>query len=118
MIEESYKKVEEVLNSFPEECRKNYYENKKTLKIEKMEIDVPNINGNYDHEQNVIELKKDGALPHELFHMSFRDKDKVDKKLFDDSEFIYSNGIAYKYMIDDKLHFTGKGLVEGFVEYL
>ena len=118
MIEEYYRKVEEVLKSFPEECQKNYYENKKTLKIDRMEIDVPNITGDYDHEANVIEYKKEESIPHELFHMSFRDKDKVGKKLFPDNEFIYSNGIAYKYMIEDELQITGKGLVEGFAEYL
>jgi len=118
MIEEYYRKVEEVLKSFPEECQKNYYENKKTVEIEKMEIDVPNITGDYDHEDNVIELKKEEAIPHELFHMSFRDKDKVGKKLFEDNEFIYSNGIAYKYIMDDELNIIGKGLVEGFAEYL
>ena len=118
MIEEYYKKLEEVLSSFPEDCTKNYYENKKTVGIEKMEIDVPNITGDYDHEDNVIELKKEEAIPHELFHMSFRDKDKVGKKLFPDNEFIYSNGIAYKYMIEDELQIIGKGLVEGFAEYL
>jgi len=118
MIEEYYRKVEEVLSTFPEDCTKNYYENKKTLEIREMEIDVPNITGDYDHEDNVIEFKKEEAIPHELFHMSFRDKDKVGKKLFEDNEFIYSNGIAYKYMIDDELQITGKGLVEGFAEYL
>lgn len=118
MIEEYYRKVEEVLKSFPEECQKDYYENKKTVEIEKMEVDVPNITGDYDHEDNVIEYKKEEAIPHELFHMSFRDKDKVGKKLFEGNEFIYSNGIAYKYMIEDELQITGKGLTEGFAEYL
>lgn len=118
MIEEYYRRVEEVLSSFPEECKKNYYDNKKTVGIEKMEVDVPNITGDYDHEDNVIEFKKEEAIPHELFHMSFRDKDKVGKKMFPDNEFIYSNGIAYKYMIEDELQITGKGLVEGFAEYL
>lgn len=118
MIKEYYRKVEQVLSFFPKDCRKNYYENKKNLKIEKMEIDIPNITGDYDHENNVIQLKKEEAFPHELFHMSFRDKDKVGKKLFDDSEFIYSNGIAYKYIMDDELNIIGKGLVEGFAEYL
>ena len=118
MIEEYYRKVEEVLSLFPEECRKNYYDNKKTLEIKKMEVDVPTITGDYDHEDNIIEFKKEEAIPHELFHMSFRDKDKVGKKLFPDSDFIYSNGIAYKYMIEDELQITGKGLVEGFAEYL
>ena len=118
MIEEYYKKVEEVLSSFPEDCRKNYYENKKTLEIRKMEINVPNITGNYDHEDNVIELKKEDAFPHELFHMSFRDKNKVDIKLFEDNEYVYANGIAYKYIMDDELNIIGKGLVEGFAEYL
>lgn len=118
MIKECYIKVEAILSSFPEDCTKNYYENKKTLEIQKMEIDVPNITGDYDHENNVIELKKEEALPHELFHVSFRDKDKVGKKLFPDNDFIYSNGIAYKYMLEDELQITGKGLTEGFTEYL
>ena len=118
MIEEYYKKVEEVLNQFPEDCKKNYFDNKKTLEIKRMEIDVPTITGNYDHEDNVIEYKKEESIYHELFHMSFRDKDKVNKKLFEENEFVYSNGIAYKYMIEDELQITGIGLVEGFAEYL
>ena len=119
MIEEYYRKVEEVLSSFPEDCRKNYYDNKKTLTIEKMEIDVPNISGTYYPEDNTIQLKKEEALPHELFHMAFRDKDKLEQNMFENSDLSYENGIAYKYIAEDgKTFINGKGLVEGFAEYL
>lgn len=119
MIEEYYKKVEEVLNSFPEESRKNYYENKKTLKIEKIEIDVPSVNGTYDPEENIIELKKEDSLPHELFHMAFRDKEKVEQEMVEEGDLIYENGIAYRFITEEgRVIIRGKGLVEGFAEYL
>lgn len=35
MYEIYFKKIEEVLDTFPVECRTNYYENKKSVKIEK-----------------------------------------------------------------------------------
>ena len=119
MIEEYYRKVEEVLSSFPEDCRKNYYENKKTLKVEKLDVDVPNVNGTYNTETNTIILKKEDAFPHELFHMAFRDKNKVEQNMFDSNEFIYENGIAFRYMTEEgKTIIRGKGLVEGLAEYL
>lgn len=119
MIEGYYEKVEEVLSSFPEESRKNYYENKKTLEIKNMEIDVPNVNGIYDPEKNIIELKKEDSLPHELFHMAFMNKEKVEQAMDESGDFIYENGIAYRFKTEDgRLIIRGKGLVEGFAEYL
>ena len=119
MIEEYYRRVEEVLNSFPKECQKNYYENKKTLKIEKMEIDIPNITGTYDPEENSISLKEEDAFPHELFHMAFRDLEKVEQEMDESGDFIYENGIAYRFKTEEgNSIIRGKGLVEGFAEYL
>lgn len=119
MIEEYYRKVEEVLSSFPEESRKNYYENKKTLEIKNMEIDISNVSGTYYPEENIIELKKEDSLPHELFHMAFRNKEKVEQAMDESGDFIYENGIAYRFKTEDgRLIIRGKGLVEGFAEYL
>ena len=114
MYNEHFEKVEKVLETFPIECRKNYYKNKKSLKIRKNSSIVAY--GDYDHEKNKINLCDERALSHELFHMAFRDKRKIKKRLCRGGSLVYSNGIAYKDIKTNKL--GGVGLTEGFTEYL
>lgn len=118
MYEIYFKKIEEVLDTFPVECRTNYYENKKSVKIEKKDELFKNLYGTYDHEKNEIEFYRETALPHELFHMAFRDKEKVEKKIFEDSDIIYGNGISYSSVQNGKKNTAGKAITEGFAEYL
>ena len=113
-----FKLVESVLEKFPSDCRENYYENKKSVVIEKKEKYINSIYGDYDHEKNEINLYQDSALTHEAFHMAFRDKDKLNKKIYEDEEVKYDNGISYSVIRDGKKNISGKGLTEGFAEYL
>lgn len=114
---EYFEKVEEILEKFPEECRKNYYENKKTVEIIFRDRRNSFTEGEYDDKKNKIYLYHDKrVLSHELFHMAFNDKNKC-KQLIDsnnDKKYYYSNGVSFK--VNDKLF--GYALTEGFVEYL
>lgn len=65
MIEEYYKKVEAVLKPFTEQCHKNYYENKKTLEIEKIEL--------FDEEPENLAYKE----AHTLFFKIVRERLKI-----------------------------------------
>lgn len=115
MYKKHLEKVEKVLEEFPAKYSKNYYTNKKTLKIVKS--DTLSISfGEYDHKKNKITLYNEDSLAHELFHMAFRDKKKLRKKLFRGSELIISNGIAYQNIKTKEI--GGVGLTEGFTEYL
>lgn len=119
MYENYFEKVEEVLDTFPEDCRINYYENKKKLKIEHPDKIFKRIFAYYDNETNEIQIhNNDEAIPHELFHMACRDPKKVGKKIFDEHNWTYSNGIAIKREYKGEIIVKGKGITEGFVEYL
>lgn len=113
-----FKKVEEVLQNFPSEWSKNYYANKKNLKINYEEAFSKNFSGSYDHDTNMITIFSKDALPHELFHMAFRDEEKISKKIIENSDFYYANGVSFfRYQNDEKI-FYNKGLTEGMTEYL
>lgn len=113
-----FQKVEEVLSQFSGDCRHNYDLNKKTLKVNFQTPIMDKLYGTYDNEENEIELYKEDALLHELFHMSFRAPSKVNQKIYEDEDIMYSNGIAFSFICNDKKVVYGKGIVEGFVEYL
>lgn len=114
MYEDVFEKVEKVLQSFPIECQKNYYKNKKTLIVKKGLS--KNSYGSYDNNKNIITLYEERALSHELFHMAFRDKKKMRKKLCKGGVLTHSNGISY---VNPKTQtMGGVGLTEGFTEYL
>lgn len=110
-----YKVVENILKKFPLEWQKNYEENKKDVIIKKEEVSKSKIFGNYDNEKNIITLYNEESLPHELFHMAFRNRNKLNQKLFEDANLIYDNGVAYH---DLEGNIYGNALTEGFVEYL
>ena len=110
--------VEEVLSSFPLECRKNYYENKNSLKINIEDSISDKIYGDYDHYKNIITLYRIEALPHELFHMAFRDGKKVNRKIYDDCDMVYGNGVSFSTYCNEKKIIMAKGFTEGFAEYL
>lgn len=107
--------VEEVLSNFPLECRKNYYENKNSLKINIEDSISDKIYGDYDHYENIITLYRIEALPHELFHMAFREGNKVDKKI---DGFVYNNGVSFSIENNGRKIIHAQGLNEGFAEYL
>ncbi len=113
-----FKKVEEILDKFPNDCRVNYYENKKSLKIDRQTVIFNNLYGTYDDKTNEIILYRESSLPHELFHVAFRDGKKIEKKIFDDSNVYYGNGISYSKPENDRTIIRGKALTEGFAEYL
>lgn len=117
MYEEYYKKVEQILNSFPKKYQRNYYENKKDLIIKEEPIRKREF-ANYDNLKNEITLYKKNALPHELFHMAFRDRNKVGKKLLEDDDTLYGNGVAHEFELNGKIMIGGKAITEGFAEYL
>lgn len=113
-----YKKVEQVLDGFPLDCRYNYDANKESVKINFVAPIVDKLYGTYNNEDNIIDVYKEDALVHELFHMSFRDPNKANQKIYEDEDIKYSNGIAFSFMSDDEKIVYGKGIVEGFVDYL
>ena len=118
MYENEILLVEKLLESYPVKWRRNYYNNKKTLKINKIdELDsiLGIVCGRYDEEKNLITLYNDTAIIHELFHSCFRDAEKLNKQV-DDFEWYYSNGIAMKNKTNNIKY--GLALTEGFVEYL
>lgn len=118
MYENEILLVEKLLESYPVRWRRNYYNNKKTLKINKIdELDslLGIVCGKYDEEKNLITLYNDKAIIHELFHSCFRDAEKLNKQV-DDFEYYYSNGIAMKNKNNNIKY--GLALTEGFVEYL
>ena len=91
-----FDKVEAVLSKFPKECRKNYYKNKETLNIELRESINLTLKGNYNPKENKIILYDITALYHELFHMAFTDRDKLDRELYKKSDIYYESGLAIK----------------------
>ena len=106
--------VEKVLEKYPIEYRKNYYINKDSVTVIEKQMELAG--GTYDNEENIIEYSNTDALIHELFHMAFRDKDKVNKKVFEDEEIYYSNGVSFK--VNKEMTKKGHGITEGFCEYL
>lgn len=113
MYENEILLVEKLLESYPVRWRRNYYNNKKTLKINKLDSILGTVYGKYDEEKNLITLYNDTALIHELFHSCFRDGEKLNKQV---DEFYYSNGITMKNKNNNIKY--GVALTEGFVEYL
>jgi len=113
-----FEKVEQVLLRFPLDCRRNYDGNKQTLKIICHEPVMNTVYGTYDHEKNIIDLYRKDALPHELFHMAFRDDSKVGKKIWEDEDMVYENGVSFSFMCNGNKVIYGKGATEGFAEWL
>lgn len=113
MYENEILLVEKLLESYPVRWRRNYYNNKKTLKINKLDSILGTVYGEYNEEKNLITLYNDTALIHELFHSCFRDGEKLNKQV---DEFYYSNGITMKNKNNNIKY--GVALTEGFVEYL
>ena len=113
MYENEILLVEKLLESYPVKWRRNYYNNKKTLKINKLDSILGTVCGEYNEEKNLITLYNDTALIHELFHSCFRDGEKLNKQV---DEFYYSNGITMKNKNNNIKY--GVALTEGFVEYL
>ena len=54
------------------------------------------------------------ATPHELFHMAFTNKKKLNRELYAKSDMYHESGIAFK----SKNIIMYKGITEGFAEYL
>jgi len=108
--EKYFEIVESVLKNFPSEYSKNYYANKANITITVEEPINKMIGGYYIHDINYIIIYNQECLPHELFHMSFRDKNKIDKKIWDDVDLYYENGVSYRY----KNKVCHKCLTEGF----
>lgn len=108
--------VEKILSKYPLDWQKNYFKNKKDLIVKHEEKKIKSITADYNHEDNIITIygNNNNSIAHELFHMSFRDKEKVGKKIDDNT--IYGNGVCFKYIIKDRKHLNG--LTEGFAEYL
>ena len=117
-MEEVFEKVENILRNYPPEFSKNYYDNKKTVKIKEEKQVIKNNCGYYDNDKNEIRYSKFEALPHELFHMAFRCKDNLGKEIIKDSGLYYGNGVSFIKYVDDKPQYYQLALTEGFAEYL
>ena len=114
---EYFEKVEEILNKYPDDCRKNYYKNKETLKINFKEQLNSFIEATYDSENNEINLYGNkNAIYHELFHMAFNSRNKYGKLIENGKNLCYDNGLSLKDKKNNNKYFTA--LTEGFVEYL
>ena len=114
-IEEAYKLVEDVLKDFPKEYRKNYEDNKQDVIIKKENTVINKHFGKYNHDENIITIYNEESLPYELFHMAFRDRNRLNQELFND-DFVYDNGVIYYDVLKEQTN--GAGLNEGFAEYL
>ena len=117
-INKYYKMVENILNSSPSKYSLNYYKNKKTIEFEKEDELVKGMVGGYNPELNKINYTEEHALPHELFHMAFNNREKLKKEMYKDSKLYYSNGVSFFKYIDGEKHIFGKGINEGFAQYL
>lgn len=95
---------------------KNYYENKKDLVTKYEKMGIRSVSADYSHENNIITIygNHNDSTPHELFHMSFRDREKVGKEITEGV--IYGNGVCFKDTENDRKHL--EGTVEGIAEYL
>lgn len=111
-----YEAVEKVLSKYPISWSRNYYQNKENLIIEYREAEIKSVLADYSHEDNIMTIFDSNidASPHELFHMAFRDAEKVGKEYAKD--IVYNNGISLKNVKNNIILF--KGMTEGFAEYL
>lgn len=109
-----FEKVESIISSFPKECQRNYFENKKTLKIKYANQINPSLKGNYNSQENTMTIYDISSTPHELFHMAFTNREKQNQELYSKSDLYYDSGLAFK----SKNITLGKGITEGFAEYL
>ena len=113
-----FRKVEEVLQNFPSEWSRNYFTNKYNVKINYEEPISKNLSGSYDHDASIITIYSDEAFPHELFHMAFRDENKISKRIWKDLDIYFGNGMSFiKYQNGEK-SFYNRGITEGMAEYL
>ena len=109
-----FEKVEAILKRFPKDCQKNYYDNKRTLKIKYSNQIDAHLKGNYNPEENIITIYDIKATPHELFHMAFTNKKKLNREVYAKSDMYHESGLAFK----SKDIIMYKGITEGFAEYL
>jgi len=117
-MEEVFEKVENILRNYPSEFSKNYFDNKKTVKIKEEKQVIKNNCGYYDNDKNEIGYSNFETLPHELFHMAFRCKDNLGNKIAEDIELYYGNGVSFIGYINDEPQYYHLALTEGFAEYL
>lgn len=109
-------KVEEVLTLYPKKYSTNYNINKTTIQFEKIVEEFKGTLGQYDPELNKIIYSKNSAISHELFHMAFNDRKKLNSEMY--KGLYYSNGVSFYKYSDEKKHFFAKGINEGFADYL
>lgn len=111
-----FEMVEKLLSKYPLSWQKNYYQNKLDLLIEHENQEIRSIFADYDHDKNRITIygNNDASIVHELFHMAFRDKDKVGKEIGEG--ITYENGVCFKDVENDRKHLDS--VTEGFAEYL
>lgn len=79
MYEKEIQLVGKLLESYTSCWNENYYNNKKTLKINKENEDLIRfgVTGYYDEVNNIITIYKDDSIIHELFHVGFRNGEKL-----------------------------------------
>ena len=92
--------IDNYFSLLPEEYRKNYDTNLKTVEIFRVDDMIFDTSGEYDTDNNQIKFTNFKSLPHELMHMASYDKKR---KRF---------AIA-KNVTDFEL-----GLIEGMTEYI
>lgn len=111
-----YENTEKVLERFPSSWHKNYYQNKEDLVFNHEKNSSDFRFADYNNEENIITVYGNNyeAIYHELFHMAFRDREKVNK-LFTNNT-LFGNGVCFRNR-DNKQKYL-EGFVEGFAEYL
>lgn len=116
LIKKYYEIVENKLNEFPVECRKNYYDNKKDITIHYKQNNKKKKEIIYSYKNNKISVYKEDNLIQALFYMSFRDREKVGQTILQDLDIdiLYDNGVACR----KGGIIRNKGLTQGFAEYL
>lgn len=111
-----YDTVERVLAKYPDSWSVNYYKNKEDV-VFKYEKNKSNFRfADYDNEENIITVYGNNyeAIYHELFHMAFRDREKVNKLFTNDT--LFGNGVCFRNRENNQKYLVG--IVEGFAEYL
>lgn len=111
-----YDTVERVLAKYPDSWSVNYYKNKEDV-VFKYDKNKSNFRfADYDNEENIITVYGNNyeAIYHELFHMAFRDREKVNKLFTNDT--LFGNGVCFRNRENNQKYLVG--IVEGFAEYL
>ena len=122
-IQKAYSEVERVLYCYPKECSINYYENKKTLKVEyeKASKMPDGAIAAYEANSNTVFVNNKYGVEvvyHELFHMAFNNKYNTLNQLnsFNKDKLKYNGVSIVSVGQPSKIEFNA--INEAFAQYL